>query len=125
LVNSLAHRTNDSSSGNMMWTLRFIALIMILLIFRTFLYLIFVLVLGSTCERTTLLSDYMIAAKVSALRKYHLFICFKFILQHVTTHHGHVCSSTASCLEIRSFRFHSGLQLCLQISLSPSRQMTE
>ncbi|KDR22149.1 solute carrier family 12 member 8 [Zootermopsis nevadensis] len=34
----------------------------------TFLYLIFVLVLGSTCERAKLLTDFMIAAKVSAVR---------------------------------------------------------
>lgn len=34
----------------------------------TLLYLMFILVLGSTCERTVLLTDYMIAAKVSAVR---------------------------------------------------------
>ncbi|XP_069682932.1 solute carrier family 12 member 8 [Periplaneta americana] len=34
----------------------------------TLLYLMFLLVLGSTCERTVLLTDYMIAAKVSAVR---------------------------------------------------------
>jgi hypothetical protein len=43
-----------------------------LFIFRTFLYLVFVLVLGSTCERATLLTDFMIAAKVSAVRKYRM-----------------------------------------------------
>lgn len=36
-------------------------------IFRTFLYLVFVLFLGATCERATLLSNYMIAVKVSAV----------------------------------------------------------
>jgi len=34
----------------------------------TFLYLVFVLVLGSTCARETLLTDFMIAARVSAVR---------------------------------------------------------
>ncbi|KAK7870096.1 hypothetical protein R5R35_011077 [Gryllus longicercus] len=34
----------------------------------TFLYLVFVLVLGSTCERQALMSDFMITAKVSAVR---------------------------------------------------------
>ncbi|XP_068084944.1 solute carrier family 12 member 8 isoform X2 [Anabrus simplex] len=34
----------------------------------TFLYLLFVLVLGSTCQRATLLNDFMIAAKVSAIQ---------------------------------------------------------
>jgi hypothetical protein len=53
-----------------------------LFIFRTVLYLVFVLVLGSTCERETLLTDFMIAAKVSAVRKYHRFIHFTFLLEH-------------------------------------------
>ncbi|KAI9590693.1 solute carrier family 12 member 8 [Glossina fuscipes] len=33
----------------------------------TFLYLVFILFLGSTCQRTTLLNDFMISVKVSAL----------------------------------------------------------
>lgn len=36
-------------------------------IFRTFLYLVFILFLGATCQRETLLSDFMITARVSAL----------------------------------------------------------
>lgn len=36
----------------------------------TFLYLIFILFLGATCKRTALLSDFMMAAKVSAFRKF-------------------------------------------------------
>lgn len=35
---------------------------------RTFLYLVFILFLGSTCERAKLLTDYMIAKKVSAVQ---------------------------------------------------------
>lgn len=46
--------------------------VFIVFVSRTFLYLIFVLVLGSTCERAKLLTDFMIAAKVSAVRKYRM-----------------------------------------------------
>ena len=35
--------------------------------FRSLLYLMFMLVLAGTCDRTALLTDYMIAEKVSAL----------------------------------------------------------
>lgn len=35
---------------------------------RTFLYLVFVLFLGSTCDRKSLLNDYQIAVKVSAVQ---------------------------------------------------------
>lgn len=98
---------------------------MILFIFRTFLYLVFVLVLGSTCERTALLTDYMIAAKVSAVRKYHLFVCFKLLLEHVTKHHGWVCSITALCFGSHRFWFCSGDWLSLMIFPSPSRQMPQ
>lgn len=34
----------------------------------TFLYLVFIIFLGATCQRDTLLTDFMIAAKVSAIR---------------------------------------------------------
>ena len=36
---------------------------------RSVLYLVFMLVLSGTCDRTALLKDYMIAEKVSALGK--------------------------------------------------------
>ena len=38
---------------------------------RSFLYLLFMLVLGGTCDRTALMNDYMIAEKVSALGQSH------------------------------------------------------
>ena len=65
-----------------MYYVKFIVYDMYPFIFRTFLYLVFVLVLGSTCERETLLTDFMIAATVSAVRKYHRFICFTFLQDH-------------------------------------------
>jgi len=61
---------------------KFILYDMCSFICRTFLYLVFVLVLGSTCEREALLTDFMIAARVSAVRKYHRFICFFFVIEH-------------------------------------------
>lgn len=36
----------------------------------TFLYLMFVLILGATCQRAILLTDFMIAAKVSAISEF-------------------------------------------------------
>lgn len=40
----------------------------ICLCYRTFLYLAFILLLGATCTRSALQNDFMIAAKVSAIR---------------------------------------------------------
>ena len=37
-------------------------------IYRTFLYLVFVLFLGATCKRDILLNDFMIAVKVSGVQ---------------------------------------------------------
>lgn len=41
-------------------------------VFRTFLYLAFVLFLGATCKRETLATDYMIAVRVSAFQSLSL-----------------------------------------------------
>lgn len=40
---------------------------LLFLFLRTFLYLIFILFLGATCTRESLLTDYMIAVRVSAV----------------------------------------------------------
>lgn len=41
---------------------------MIIYFFRTFLYLLFVITLGATCQRQFLLTDSFLTAKVSAVR---------------------------------------------------------
>lgn len=47
-------------------TNQFLTAFLSLLSFRTFLYLVFVLFLGATCDRKFLYTDFLIAQKVSA-----------------------------------------------------------
>lgn len=64
----LAHRKLSASNfEDIFITINDIIIAISIHHFRTFLYLIFVLFLGSTCDRDSLLTDYQIAVKVSAV----------------------------------------------------------